>query len=175
MINDSRTPSPTGLAATRTGAAFWTRLPVGGWQLRFWTDADQSTLIDVVDPQGALACRLSSASQASPSITAGWTWCVPGPDEDRQCWGLAVGHAPVGAGHVVSFARRTPTATRGRMTLPPHAPSGFWVVHNGLWAAAATGCYTHARLTTQFTTRLHPLHPVTEKPASPPCNACRGS
>jgi hypothetical protein len=150
------------LTVTRTWPALWTRLPSSGWQVRFWAEADELALLDVVGPEGALAFRLTSARQATPSIDAGWTHCSPIPGKDSQCWALAVGHAPAGLSHVVSFARRTPTALRGRMTLPPQAPSGLWVVHNGLWAAAATGCYTHARLTTQSTTLLHLLNPVTQ-------------
>jgi len=156
------TDHPVRPAVTRTWPALWTRLPSSGWQVRFWTDAGGLTLIDVVGPEGTLACRLTSARQSAPSIDAGWTHCAPTPGKDSQCWALAVGHAPAGLSHVVSFARPTPTALRDRMTLPPQAPSGFWVVHNGLWAAAATGCYTHARLTAQTTTLLHLLSPVTE-------------
>jgi hypothetical protein len=159
MIRTAYSARPT---VTRTWPALWTRLPFGGWQVRFWTDADGLTLIDVARPEGTLACRLSSAPQAAPSIDAGWTYCAPSPGEDSQYWALAVGHVPAGLSHVVSFARPTPMALRGRMTLPPQAPSGFWVVDNGLWAAAATGCYTHARLTAQTTSLLHLLNPVTE-------------
>jgi hypothetical protein len=146
----------------RTGPTLWTRLPVGGWQVGFWTDTDGRTLIDVADPSGALAYRVASARRAAPSIDAGWAGCTADLDGHSQCWALAIGHAPAGPGHVVSFACRTPAAPRDRMTLPPQALSGLWIVHNGLWAAAATGCYTHIRLTAQSTTRLHPLHPVTK-------------
>jgi hypothetical protein len=51
------------------------------------------------------------------------------------------------------------------MTLPPEAPCGLWVTHNGLWAAAATGCYTHTRLTAQSAVWLDPLRLVTQRPA----------
>jgi hypothetical protein len=153
---------PARPAATRTGQALWTRLPVSGWQVRFWTDIDGCPLIDVVGPEDTLACRLAGIPHAAPSIDAGWTQCSPDQGADGQCWALAVGHAPAGRGHIVSFAPRTPVAVRERMVLPSQAPSGFWVVHNGLWAAAATGCYTHARLTAQSTICLHPLHLVTQ-------------
>ena len=146
----------------RTVPALWTRLPLGGWQVGFWADADGRTLIDVVDPEGTLAGRLASARWAAPSIDAGWAGCAHGPDGDSQCWALAIGHAPAGRGNVVSFADRTRTAGRDRMTLPPEAPCGFWVTHDGLWAAAATGCYTHARLTAQSGIWLHPLDFVTQ-------------
>jgi hypothetical protein len=159
MIHTAHPARPT---ATRTWPALWTRLPSGGWQVRFWADTDGLTLIDIAGPEGTLACRLTSASQSAPSIDAGWTHCAPTPGEDSHCWALAVGRAPAGLNQVVSFARRTRTGLRDRMTLPPQAPSGFWVVHNGLWAAAAAGCYTHARLTAQTATLLHLLNPVAE-------------
>jgi hypothetical protein len=43
------------------------------------------------------------------------------------------------------------------MTLPSEAWSGLWMVHDGLWAAAATGSYTHVRLTARSTMRVQPL------------------
>jgi hypothetical protein len=46
------------------------------------------------------------------------------------------------------------------MTLPPEAPTGFWLVHDGLWAAAAVGCYTHVRLTARSAVIVHPLYAV---------------
>jgi hypothetical protein len=146
----------------RTVPALWTRLPVGGWQVGFWADADGRDLIDVADSEGTLAYRLAGARGAASSIDAGWAGCAHGPDGGNQCWGLAIGRAPAGRCHVVSFADRTRAAGRDRMTLPPEALCGFWVTHNGLWAAAATGCYTHARLTAQSAIWLHPLLLVTE-------------
>jgi hypothetical protein len=150
----------------RTRAALWTRLPFGGWQVGFWADADGRTLIDVADHEGALAYRLASARRAAPSIDAGWAGCARGPDGGSECWALAMGHAPAGRGHVVSFTHRTPAAGPDPMTLPPEALCGFWVTHNGLWAAAATGCYTHARLTAQSALWLHPLALVAQPSAA---------
>jgi hypothetical protein len=83
-------------------------------------------------------------------------------DGTGQRWALAVGHAPTGQGHVVSFVRLTRDADRDEVTLPPGAPSGFWVADDGVWVAAAVGGYTHVRLTAQSATWLHPLRPVTE-------------
>ena len=155
--DDSAHPAKSvGPTIMRTVPALWTRLPVGGWQVGFWADADGRAMIDVADPEGTLAYRLASARRAVPSIGAGWAGCAHGPDGGR-CWALAVGHAPAGRGHVVSFAHRTRAAPGYRVTLPPEALCGFWVTHNGLWAAAATGCYTHARLTAQSAIWLHPL------------------
>jgi hypothetical protein len=151
-----------------TAATLWARLPAGGWQVGFWTDASGRTLIDIADPSGALAYRLASARRAAPSIDAGWTGCGSSPDGDAQNWALAIGHAPAGQSHIVSFTRHTPAAPHDRVTLPPHASSGLWTVHNGLWVAAATGCYTHVQLTTQSTTRLHPLHQAMNQPANRP-------
>ena len=150
----------------RTRPALWTQLPFGGWQVGFWADADGRTLIDVADPEGALAYRLASARRAAPSIDAGWAGCAHDPEGGSQCWALAMGRAPAGRGHVVSFIHRNRAAGRDRMTLPPEALCGFWVTHNGLWAAAATGCYTHARLTAQSAIWLHPLALVTQQSAA---------
>jgi hypothetical protein len=66
---------------------------------------------------------------------------------------------------VVSFAHRDRMAHDDRMTLPPEALCGFWVTHNGLRAAAATGCYTHARLTVRSNLWLHPLLSVSGRSA----------
>jgi hypothetical protein len=167
----THTSHPASLArstATRTEPALWTRLPSGGWQVRFWVDTDERTLIDIVGPDCTLAYRLANTHQAAPSINAGWTRCASGRAGDTQSWALAVGHVPAGLGHVVSFARPMPKAHGHRMTLPPQAPSGLWAVHDGLWAAAASGYYTHVRLTAQSATYLYPLIPVTEERADRP-------
>jgi hypothetical protein len=142
--------------------ALWARLPAGGWQVGFWVDADGRTLVDVADSCGALAYRLASARRAAPSIDAAWAGCALGPAGDGQCWALAMGHAPTGLSHVVSFVRLARGAGRDHMMLPPEALSGFWVADDGLWVAAAIGSYTHVRLTAQSVVLLYPLRPVTE-------------
>ena len=147
---------------TAPGPMLWTRLPAGGWQVGFWVDADGRTLIDVADSWGSLAYRLASARRAAPSVGAAWAGRALGPEGDNQCWALAVGHAPTGLGHVVSFACQPRAAGRDRVTLPPGTRLGFWVADDGLWAAAAVGSYTHVRLTAQSANLLHPLRPVTE-------------
>jgi hypothetical protein len=60
----------------------------------------------------------------------------------------------------------TPEVSGIGMTLPLETRCGLWATHNGLWAAAATGCYTHARLTAQSATWLHPLRLVPQWPAA---------
>ena len=146
----------------RPGPALWTRLPAGGWQIGFWADATGRTLIDIAEPSGALAYRLASARRAAPSIDAGWAGYAPDPRDASQCWALAIGHAPAQqCEHVVSFDQ-APTRPGDQIRLPPQAPSGLWIVHNGLWAAAAIGYHTHVRLATESTQWLQPLHPVVE-------------
>lgn len=146
--------------------ALWTRLPLGGWQVGFWADDDGRALIDVADSEGTLAYRVAAARRAAPSIDAGWAGCTHTLDGGRQCWALAVGRAPTGRGHVVSFAHHAPVAGRDRMTLPSEAQCGFWVTHDGLWAAAATGCYTQVRLTGHCADHVYPLASVDPWPAS---------
>src|ERR1700753_1835488 len=85
----------------------WARLPAGGWQVGFWADARGRRLVDVADSLGSLAYRLASARRAAPSVDAGWSGSVLSPDGDDQGWALAIGHAPAGLGHVVSFVRMT--------------------------------------------------------------------
>jgi hypothetical protein len=149
-------PPPAGPPVTRTRPTLWTRLPLGGWQVGFWADAEGRALIDVADADGTLAYRLGAARRAAPSIDAGWAGCARSADGSSQCWALAIGHAPPGRGHVISFSQ--PARPGGdRMTLPLEAQCGFWITHNGLWAAAATGCYAQARLTAQSATYLYPL------------------
>ena len=139
----------------------WARLPAGGWQVGFWVDAHGRKQVDVADSLGSLAYRLASARRAAPSVDAGWTGSTPTSDGEGQGWALAVGHAPTGLGHVVSFVRITSEAGRDRVTLPPGALSGFWLADGGLWVAAAAGSYTHVRLTTQSTSLFHPLQSIT--------------
>ena len=147
---------------TAPGPMLWARLPTGGWQVGFWVDADGRTLVDVADSWGSLAYRLASARRAAPSVDAAWAGRALGQAGDSQCWALAMGHAPTGFSHVVSFVRLACGAGRDRMMLPPEALSGFWVADDGLWVAAAIGSYTHVRLTAQSAVMLYPLRPVAE-------------
>jgi hypothetical protein len=147
---------------TAPGPMLWARLPASGWQVGFWVDADGRTLVDVADSWGSLAYRLASARRAAPSIDAAWAGRALGSAGDSQCWALAMGHAPTGLSHVVSFVRLACGAGRDQVMLPPEALSGFWVADDGLWVAAAIGSYTHVRLTAQSAALLYPLRPVTE-------------
>jgi hypothetical protein len=54
----------------------------------------------------------------------------------------------------VTFIRST---GRGRLKLPPQTVDGLWLVQDGLWVAAATGHYTHVRLTARSITRVRRL------------------
>jgi hypothetical protein len=138
----------------------WARLPAGGWQVGFWVDAHGRKQLDVADSLGSLAYRLAGTRRAAPSVDAGWSRSVRSPDRDDQDWALAVGHAPAGLGHVVSFVRMTCETGRDRVTLPPGALSGFWLADDGLWVAAAAGTYTHVRLTTHSATLFRPLQTI---------------
>jgi hypothetical protein len=150
-----------------TGPTLWARLPACGWQVGFWVDADGRTLVDVADSWGARAYRTAGARRAAPSIDAGWTGSAPTPAGDAECWALAIGHAPAGHGHVVSFIRSADEAHLSQLTLPPEALSGFWMSDSGVWVAAAVGRYTHVRLIAQGATLLHPLHPVAAVASGP--------
>jgi hypothetical protein len=143
-----------------TAPMLWTRLP-GGWQVGSWTGADGRTRVDVTDPLGELVYRAASTWRSAVSVNAGWAGCCAGPDGEQQCWALAVGHAPAGLGHAVSFAAAVPGTRLHRMTLPSEAPAGLWLIRDGLWAAAAAGCYTHVRLTARSAFIVHPLYLVT--------------
>jgi hypothetical protein len=144
-----------------TAPMLWTRLP-GGWQVGGWTGTDGRTRIDVTDPLGELVYRAGSTWRSAVSVNAGWAGHTVGADGERQSWALAIGHAPSGIGHVVSFAGVVPGTGLQRMTLPPEAPTAFWLIHDGLWAAAAVGCYTHVRLTARATLIVHPLDIVAD-------------
>jgi hypothetical protein len=166
IMNNSAQPTVTaGPAITRTRPALWTRLPAGHWQVRFWEEANGQALLDVVAPDGTLARRLIAALGPPPSIEACWAGCNaggPGSHDDGQCWALAVGHAPTGRGHIVSFAPRTLGFHRSRVTMPFESSSGLWITHRGLWVAAI-GCYTHVRLTAHPQILLRPLTAVTNQ------------
>jgi hypothetical protein len=145
---------------TTPGPTLWARLPAGGWQIGFWVDPGGRTLVDVADSVGSLAYRLVSTLRAEATVEEGWAGCAPSESRDDQRWALAVGHAPAGRGHLVSFVRLTREGDHDQLVLPPEAPSGFWVADDGLWVAAAAGRYTHVRLIAQSATLLHPLRPI---------------
>jgi hypothetical protein len=146
----------------QTEPTFWARVPAGGWKVGVWVGPDGHTVADVTSSSGTLAYVTSGTRRADVSIDAGWAGCGPGPDGKRQWWALAIGHASVGLNHVVSFGRRASGRRIERMTLPSEAPSGMWMVHDGLWIAAAVGRYTHVRLTARSTERIQALELVTE-------------
>jgi len=146
----------------RTEPTFWARVPAGGWTVGVWVGPDGHTMADVTSSRGALAYLTSSGTgRADLSIDAGWAGCGAGPDGRRQWWALAIGHASAGLCQVVSFGRRA-SGRIERMTLPSEATSGLWMVHDGLWIAAAAGRYTHVRLTAQSTEHIQALDLVTE-------------
>jgi hypothetical protein len=135
------------------------RLPCGGWQVGFRTGPDGRTVVEVTDPDGALAGLAVGAVPPVPavlSIDAGWTGWTRDPGADRRWWALAIGHAPPAAGQpTVTFVRR---AGNDRLK-PPQTVDGLWLVQDGLWVAAATGHYTHVRLTARSATRVQRLQP----------------
>jgi hypothetical protein len=141
----------------QAGLPVQVRLPVGGWQVGFRTRPDGRTVVEVADPDGALAGLVASAAVSILSIDAGWAGWARDPGGGRQWWALAIGHAsPAADQPAVTFIRRT---GRGRLKLPPQTVDGLWLVQDGLWVAAATGHYTHVRLTARSTTYLRRLQP----------------
>lgn len=141
----------------RAGPPVQVRLPAGGWQVGFRTRPDGRTVVEVADPDGALAGLVASAAVSVLSIDAGWAGWARDPGGGRRWWALAIGHAPPAADQpVVTFIRRT---GRGRLKPPPQTVDGLWLVQDGLWVAAATGHYTHVRLTARSTTRVRRLQP----------------
>jgi hypothetical protein len=130
------------------------RLSAGGWQVGFRTWPDGRTVIQVTDPDGALAGLVASGAVSVLSIDAGWAGWTRGPGGDRRWWALAIGHAPSAVGQpAVTFIRRT---GRDRLTLPQKV-DGLWLVQDGLWVAAATGHYTHVRLAARSALRVRRL------------------
>ena len=144
-------------AEMQTGLPVQVRLPSGGWQVGFQTRPDGRTVVEVTDPDGALAGLVASAAVSILSIDAGWAGWVAGPGGDRRWWALAIGHAsPAADQPAVTFIRGT---GRGRLRVPPQTVDGLWLVHDGLWVAAAVGHYTHVRLTARSVSRLRRLQP----------------
>jgi hypothetical protein len=157
----------TWLALTPARAPVRVRLPAGGWQVGFRAQLDGRTVVEVTDPGGSLAGLVASTRLPVLSIDAGWSGCAHGLAGVRQWWALAIGHAPAGAGQpAVTFTRRARRARCGRMALPPEAVDGLWLAHDGLWVAAATGHYTHVRLTERSVTQVQPLRLVTSLPVT---------
>jgi len=155
-------------AVMRAGPPVRVRLPAGGWQVGFRVRPDGRTAVEVTDPDGLLACMVASIRLPLLSIDGGWAGCACGPAGGRQWWALAVGRVPAGACQpAVTFTRRTRRARHGRPAPLLEAVDGLWVVHDGLWVAAATGHYTHVRLTAQSATRMQRLRLVTPRSSSP--------
>jgi hypothetical protein len=141
----------------QAGLPVQVRLPAGGWQVGFRTRPDGRTVVEVTDPDGALAGLVASATVSILSIDAGWAGWARDPGGGRRWWALAIGHAPPAADQpAVTFIRWT---GRGRLKLPPQAVDGLWLLQDGLWVAAAIGHYTHVRLTAKSTTRVRRLQP----------------
>lgn len=165
----------TGPTVVPAGPPVRVRLPAGGWQVGFRVQPDGRTVVEVTDPAGSLAGLVTSTRLAVLSIDGGWSGSAPGLSGIRQWWALAIGHAPAGAGQPdVTFTRRTRRARRGRTALPPEAVDGLWLAHDGLWVAAATGRYTHVRLTAGSVAQVQRLRLVTDLPAAPARSALSG-
>lgn len=158
----SSTQSPV----LQAGPPVQVRLPVGGWQVGFRAQPDGRTVIEVTDQDGSLIGLAASIRLPFLWIDAAWACYASGPGGARQWWSLAIGHVPVDAGQpTVTFTRRARRARHGRMAVPPEAVDGLWVVHDGLWVAAATGRYTRVRLTTaRSAPRIRRLRLVTADP-----------
>jgi hypothetical protein len=56
----------------RAGPPVQVRLPAGGWQVGFRTRPDGRTVVEVADPDDALAGLVASAAVSILSIDAGW-------------------------------------------------------------------------------------------------------
>jgi hypothetical protein len=130
---------------TQASALVQVRLPAGGWLVGFRMRPDGRTVVEVTDPDDALAGLIVSTSLPILSIEAGWAGRARGSGESGSWWALAIGRVPAATGQpTVTFTRSTRRGRRGRMKLPPETVDGLWLVHDGLWVAAATGRYTHA-------------------------------
>jgi len=151
----THTPARSTGPVIQAGLPVQVRLPAGGWQVGFRTRPDGRTVVEVADPDGALAGLVASAAVSILSIDAGWAGWARDPGGDRRWRALAIGHAPPAADQpAVTFIRM---ARRGR--LKPQTVDGLWLVQDGLWVAAATGHYTHVRLTARSATRVRRLRP----------------
>lgn len=150
----------------------WARLPVGGWQVGFRLDSCGRTVIDVADPWGTVAYRVTVARRQAPSVDVACAGRARGRGQASLCWALAVGHAPAEDGRTVSVTFTGPQAGAGAAPggdgpPPGQGPSAgirseFRLTGDGLWVAAASGRYTHVRLATRSATVLQALRPVTE-------------
>ena len=152
----------TGPMVMRTGPPVRVRLPAGGWHVVFWAQPGGRTAVEVTDPAGSTIGWAASTLLPAVSIDAAWSGWVRGSEGSRQCWALAIGHAPAEPDQpTVTFSRRT----RGsRSALPRETVDGLWVAHDGLWVAATTGRYTHVRLTARSATHTRRLSLVMNPP-----------
>jgi hypothetical protein len=149
---------------TTLGDPLWARLPAGGWQVGFRLDSRGRTSVDVADPWGMVAYRVTATRGQGPSVDVACAGRALGRGRSALCWALAVGHAPAEAGQAVSV---TFTGAPDGQDEPPAGRSEFRVTADGLWVAAAAGRYTHVRLTTPSATVLRPLRPAVETVTEP--------
>jgi hypothetical protein len=139
-------------------------LPVAGWRLAIQAQPESRTLIEVTSARGSLVgLVLSSQQPMANSIDEAWHGHVCGAKGRRQWWALAIGHAPAGEGQLaVTFSRRRRGLSHCGTSLPLEVVDGLWLVHDGLWVAAAAGRYTHVRLVAQSATHVCRLRQVVD-------------
>jgi hypothetical protein len=145
-------PVTEGIRATkvRDEPTVRVRLPVGGWQIGFLVKPDGRTAVEVVDTDGRRTVLVASTDGSVLSIDAGWVGFAADPRRGKRWWALAVGCTPVRDGRpTVIFTRKASDRV-----------DGLWLVHDGLWVAAATGEYTHVWLIGESGSHLKRLHAV---------------
>lgn len=148
------------MTVMHAGSPVQVRLPAGGWQVGFRAQPGGRTVVEVTDPGGSLVAHLTSAGAPVLSIHAGWAGATRGPDGSRTWWALAIGRVPADAGQpAVTFTRSAGRSHSDRKALPA-AVDGLWVVHDGLWIAAAAGRYHDVRLRVGSATRVQRLRPA---------------
>jgi hypothetical protein len=150
----ARTPvSRAGSAAVPPELPIKVRLPGGGWQVGFRVQPGGRTIVEVTREDGSLAGMVTSSRLPILSVDAGWAGFSRAHGGDGQWWALAIGHVPAGAGQPdITFSRGQFGGRLGRAAFPD-VVDGLWVVHDGLWVAAASGRYTTVRLAVRSATR----------------------
>jgi hypothetical protein len=136
------------------------RLPAGGWQVGFRLQPGGRTVVEVTEKDGSLAGMVTSSRLPILSVDAGWAGFSRVRGGDGQWWALAIGHVSAGAGQPdVTFSRGQFDGRLGRAAFPD-VVDGLWVVHDGLWVAAASGRYTTVRLAVRSAMRTLRLKAV---------------
>jgi len=110
----------------------------GDCLLRTRRQANGRLVVEIYDATDLIGL-VASTSLEIISIDGAWRGLAIGPDGNRLCWALAIGHTIGPSLPSVTFARRLRQGRQHRLAVAP-------LVVDGIWVAMATGLHTTVSL-----------------------------